>query len=124
MKTSDLFLRCYAKKQDGLWVAVCIDLSLAAQSADPLDAINKLNAQITDYVREAFSEPEYTEQLLTQRKAPLSLVFKYYACAAKVRACRLILRAASAVQSRTSCSPDEKADVKVFRGSLPMAPAV
>lgn len=78
MKTTDLFLRCYAEQQDGLWVAVCIDLCLAAQASDKREAINKLNLQIIDYVREAFSEPEYTEQLLTRRKAPLSQIFRFH----------------------------------------------
>jgi hypothetical protein len=78
MKTTDLFLRCYAEQHDGLWVAVCIDLCLAAQASDKMDAINKLNLQIVDYVKEAFSEPEHTEQLLTQRKAPLSQIMRFY----------------------------------------------
>lgn len=77
MKTTDLFLRCYAEKQDGLWVAVCIDLCLGAQDRDPRIAMQKLHEQIADHLDDAFSSPEYRSQMLS-RKAPLSLVLKYH----------------------------------------------
>jgi hypothetical protein len=71
MQKRERVFRCLVKRDGDLWVALCVDLSLAAQ-ADSLDeAKGKLEAQIADYIREAFAEPEYAEQLLN-RKAPLS----------------------------------------------------
>ena len=77
MYAKDLIIRCYAEKQGDLWVAVCIDYSLAAQ-AETLDEVRtKLRAQIHDHLAEAFSNPKYAEQLLT-RRAPISHFIKYY----------------------------------------------
>ncbi|SET61939.1 DUF1902 domain-containing protein [Thorsellia anophelis] len=70
-------LRCMAYKQDSVYVAVCIDLNLATQADTIDDAIKALEAQILDFLDEAFREPQYTESLLN-RKAPLSLVLKYF----------------------------------------------
>lgn len=78
MKTLDLFIRCYAEKQGDLWIAACIDLCLAAQAYTLDEAVKKLDDQIFDYVTEALSEPAYAEDLLLNRKAPLSEVFKYH----------------------------------------------
>ncbi|MFP9227573.1 DUF1902 domain-containing protein [Pectobacterium cacticida] len=70
-------LRCMAYQQNGVFVAACIDLSLAAQADTMQDAMKKLDEQIKDYLVEAYSEPAYTEQLLN-RKAPLSMRLKYF----------------------------------------------
>jgi predicted RNase H-like HicB family nuclease len=71
-------LRCYAKKEQSHWVAVCIDLSLAAQADSPKEAIEKLEAMIKTYVDEALTiHKDYADQLLT-RKAPLSQLITYY----------------------------------------------
>lgn len=71
-------LRCYAKKEGSDWVAVCIDLSLAAQAESPQLAKEKLESMITTYVNEALNEhKEYAVQLLS-RKAPLSQRLFYY----------------------------------------------
>ena len=72
-----MVLRCMAYKEDGLFVAVCIDLSLAAQANTIEEAQAKLESQIMDYIEEAINDAEYTEQLLS-RKAPLSLIWKYH----------------------------------------------
>lgn len=77
MFTRDLIIRCYAEKRDNLWVAVCIDLSLAAQADTFQEAAKKLHAQILDFVLEAVSEPEYAGQLLS-RKAPFSQVARFH----------------------------------------------
>lgn len=71
-------LRCYAKKEGSDWVAVCIDLSLAAQAESPQLAKEKLESMITTYVNEALNEhKEYAAQLLS-RKAPLWQRLFYY----------------------------------------------
>ncbi|ALV91567.1 MULTISPECIES: hypothetical protein [Pantoea] len=70
-------LRCMAYNQDGVFVAVCLDLSLAAQ-ADTLKGAQKaLEEQLFDYIHEAVSEPEHANQLLN-RKAPWQLWVRYY----------------------------------------------
>ena len=65
-------LRCMAYQQNGVYVAACLDLSLAAQADTMQDAVKKLDEQIKDFFTEALSEPEYAKQLLS-RKAPLSM---------------------------------------------------
>lgn len=78
MKTKDLILRCYARKTEGQWVAVCIDLCLAAQAQSFHEAKKLLSEQITDYVEEALTvDREFAAELLS-RKAPLSQRFEYF----------------------------------------------
>jgi len=79
MHVNNLILRAYATKKDGLWVAVCIDLCLAAQGDTLEEAKEKLHSQIVDYVYDACvgEDKAYVEQLL-KRKAPLSQRLTYY----------------------------------------------
>ncbi len=71
-------LRCYVKKENSQSVAVCVDLSLAAQADSPKEAISKLESMIQTYIEEAFGKnKEYAEQLLS-RKAPFVQRFSYY----------------------------------------------
>lgn len=51
-------LRCMAYQQNGVYVAACLDLSLAAQADTMKEAVNKLDEQIKDFFTEALSEPE------------------------------------------------------------------
>jgi hypothetical protein len=75
---NEIYLRCYAKKEDSHWVAVCIDLSLAAQADSCKEAISKLESMINTYVNEALTiHKEYKNQMLS-RKAPLSQILYYY----------------------------------------------
>lgn len=71
-------LRCMAYKQDGVFVAICLDLSLAAQADTLHEAKDKLEEQIHSFVEEAIAEPQYAKALLLERKAPLSLWLKYW----------------------------------------------
>lgn len=71
-------LRCYAKKEGALFVAVCIDLCLAAQGATIEEAKANLDSQIAFYLEDVCTtEREYLEQLLN-RKAPLQQRFTYH----------------------------------------------
>jgi len=71
MHTENLIVRCMAKQEGGLWVAVCIDYSLAAQADTFEEARRKLQEQIRSYVREAYTvDHEHAAELLT-RRAPL-----------------------------------------------------
>lgn len=71
-------LRCYAKKDGDVFVAVCIDLCLAAQGETIQEAVQKLDSQIEFYVTDVMeNEKEYAEQLLS-RKAPLMQRLTYH----------------------------------------------
>lgn len=70
-------LRCMAYSQDGIYIAACLDLSLAAQADSLKEAMDKLEAQIKDYFEEVASDPQYANQLC-HRKAPLSMWVKYW----------------------------------------------
>lgn len=74
-----LRLRGYAEQQGpDLWVAVCIDLCLAAQGETCQEARSRLDAQIDTYVEDAFTvDRAYFHQLIP-RKAPLRQRVKYY----------------------------------------------
>lgn len=74
-----LHLRCYAEQQGpDLWVAVCIDLCLAAQGETYQAARSRLDAQIDSYVEDAFTVDRAYFQQLIPRKAPLHQRVKYY----------------------------------------------
>ncbi len=71
-------LRCFIKQENNQWVAVCIDLNLAAQADTCNDAKLKLEGMINFYIQEALTvDIDYKEQLLS-RKAPFSLILEYY----------------------------------------------
>lgn len=78
MPTKEIVLRCFAKKENNYWVAVCVDLSLAAQ-ADTLEiAHQKLDEQVRSYIDEALTiHRAHADSLLT-RKAPPALMLEYY----------------------------------------------
>jgi len=80
VKPTELILRCYGEKQGDIWVAVCLDLNLAAQGHSLPEVKKKLSEQISEYLYDALEgeDKEYADQLLT-RKAPMSLWVKYYA---------------------------------------------
>jgi hypothetical protein len=79
MRPNQLILRCYAERDGGLWVAVCLDLSLAAQGDSMDEARAKLDDQIRDYVRDALGvDRKHAAALLAKRKAPVSEWMRYY----------------------------------------------
>lgn len=83
MIPSKLIVRGYVKRDGIQWVAVCIDLSLAAQADSMEAAKRKLMEQIKSYVTEAVTvDAEHAEYLLN-RRAPLSQLMEYYFIAMK-----------------------------------------
>lgn len=64
-------------KKNNLYIAACLDLTLAAQADTPELAKMKLEEQIKDYLLEALSDKQYAFDLLN-RKAPLSWWVRYY----------------------------------------------
>lgn len=79
MRAPDLVLRCYAEKQEHDWVAVCLDLNLAAQGESFREVRHKLSDMICEYVNDAVvgQDKEFAPQLL-KRRAPLYFWLKYY----------------------------------------------
>ncbi len=79
MNTQQLLLRCFAQQDGSQWVAVCVDLNLAAQADTCKEAVTKLNRQMVCFVRDALSGDDrpYAAQLLN-RKAPLDLLLRYH----------------------------------------------
>jgi len=80
VKPKEIVLRCYGKKQDNQYVAVCIDLCLAAQGNSMEDARKKLFDQIHDYLYDAIEgkDSDHADYLLS-RKAPISQLITYHA---------------------------------------------
>lgn len=77
MKSKDLILRCYIKKAGSQFVAVCVDLCLAAQADTQEQARKMLLSQIESYVEEALTiDREFADELLN-RKAPLYQRMEY-----------------------------------------------
>jgi len=106
-----LLVRCYAKREGGLWVAFCVDFTLAAQ-ADTLDeAKRKLDGQIREYVHDALigADRAHAGQLLT-RRAPLSFWLEYW-----------LIRAGFALKKRFR--PDRQGHAFPFNEILPVIPA-
>ena len=79
MKINTLILRCYAKHNEGQWIAFCLDFDLAAQADTFEQAKTKLESMIKEYVFDALvgEDKEYAEQLLF-RSAPMFEWLKYY----------------------------------------------
>jgi hypothetical protein len=74
---SPFYLRCYAKQTEGQWVAVCIDLSLAAQDDTYDGARAKLKEQVDDYLDEVVNlHLEHARDLL-HRPAPIEQRLEY-----------------------------------------------
>lgn len=104
----DFVLRCYVEKQGNLFVAICIDLTLAAQGCTMGEARVKLEEQIKDYLVEALqgSDQEHVEDLLP-RRAP----FKYYVRYQYVRVMWKLLRTIYGVVNRR---PAERGPANAF----------
>jgi hypothetical protein len=78
-KTKPHILKCYAKYDEGQWIANCLDFDLAAQADSFEAAKTKLENMIKEYVFDALvgEDKDYAQQLLS-RKAPLLEWLKYY----------------------------------------------
>lgn len=78
MRAPDLVLRCYIKPSAGQWVAICVDLCLAAQADTAAEARRMLERQIVSYVEEALTvDRDFAGELLA-RKAPLYQRAEYF----------------------------------------------
>ncbi len=114
MKTTDLILRCYAKKEDDdLWVAVCLDLTLAAQAETFEEARKKLHEQISEYLFDALAgeDQDYAAAFLT-RRAPAGEWVRYYSIKARCKLQHLIYRTHSILNG----------SVRLFKEAMPLRP--
>lgn len=113
MLPRQLFVRCYAKRTKGMWVAFCLDFALGAQADTLAEARKKLDEQIREYVHDALDgeDREHAEYLL-RRRAPLSYWMEYWGIVALHKFASLVHR---------SRRPAEAAP---FREILPMVPSV
>jgi len=66
------------KPAEGQYVAVCIDLCLAAQAETPKEAKRLLESQIESYVMEAFTIDKESAPELLARRAPISQRIEYH----------------------------------------------
>lgn len=71
-------LRCYAKEEGDLFVAVCIDLSLAAQGSSIEEAKENLDSQILFYLKDVVENEKDNLQYLVPRKAHWSQLLTYH----------------------------------------------
>ena len=70
--------RCYAKRIDGQWVAICIDFALVTQGDTFDEARRLLEAQIDSYIEDAYTvDRQYARELLS-RRAPLVYRLEYH----------------------------------------------
>lgn len=108
MRAKDIILRCYGERDGDLWVAVCVDLCLAAQGATFDEARSRLHSQIGEYVYDALAGEDraHASELLS-RKSPLSIRAKYYLYAGMANLMKLHRNA-----------------VKLFSEVLPVQPAM
>lgn len=73
-----MLIRCLARKDGELFIAMSLDFGLAAQATSLEEAKAKLNLQIVEYIADAHSiDSKHREELLA-RKGPLSWYFLFY----------------------------------------------
>lgn len=77
MKSNDLLVKCMAWREGDLWIAACLDFTLAAQAYSLDEARAKLHEQIASYVREAMTIDSAHADDLLSRKAPLDDQLRY-----------------------------------------------
>lgn len=85
MHPENLIVRCIARRDGDVYVALCLDFTLAAQGSTLEEARDKLHAQIASYVRDAFGvDRQHAAELLT-RKAPLWHRLQFRICEWRAR---------------------------------------
>ena len=72
-----ILFRGYIKKENGHWVAVCIDLNIVAQGSNVDDAIEKCEGLILEYLKYVCSEYKDDFYKHIQRPAPKEFVDEF-----------------------------------------------
>lgn len=72
-----IVFRGYAKKENNIWVAICIDLNIAAEGSTPEDAIQTCAELIAEYL--AYVCKNYPKQVhkYIPRPAPKEFIEEY-----------------------------------------------
>lgn len=78
MKSLPPYFRCFVQRDGEVFVAVCIDLSLAVQADTLQEAREKLDALIHEYLHSAFTHHREHLADLLFRPAPLGQVARYH----------------------------------------------
>lgn len=114
MRPKQLLVRCYAKRDGGLWVAFCLDFSLGVQADTLEEAKQKLDDQIREYVHDALAgeDRKHAGDLL-RRRAPMSFWLEYWG-----------IRFMFAVTAFQRKNGRKNLSSKPFNEVLPMVPAV
>ncbi|WP_282296217.1 hypothetical protein [Stenotrophomonas sp. PS02289] len=108
MRPNQILLRCFAERDGQLWVAYCLDLSLAAQGDTLEEVKGKLDEQIREYVSDALVGPDRAHApYLLSRSAPASLWLHYLWVKLRIRTDRLF-------------HSTKQAQEKVFKEVLPV----
>ena len=77
LRAAQLVVRCMVRREGAVWVAVCIDLCLAAQGGTREEAAQALHRQIALYVREAFTLDAAHAEALLRRRAGMAERVRY-----------------------------------------------
>lgn len=90
IKPPRMVVRCFAQRDGKQWVAVCVDFNLAAQAGSFVQAKKKLHEQIVSYVRDIINgdDAAFAHQLFN-RRAPASIMARYYLILALTRVHRM-----------------------------------
>jgi predicted RNase H-like HicB family nuclease len=88
MRPKELIIKCYAEREEDVWVALCLDFNIAAQGDSFEEVKTKLESMIFEYVHDALEgeDKRYANQLLT-RRAPFWAWARYYIKSLKIRIC-------------------------------------
>ena len=81
MKPKDLLLHVLTQcEDDSLWVACCLDFTLAAQASTEKEALRKLMVQVGEYIEDATVGVDHAHaNELLRRRAPLSEWLTFWA---------------------------------------------
>jgi hypothetical protein len=73
-----VFLRAYVKKENGHWIAVCIDLNIVGEGTTPEQAKQECTELIIEYVDYVFSAHRNQIEKYIPRLAPDEFINEYY----------------------------------------------
>jgi hypothetical protein len=79
LHATNLVMRCMAMQRKGYWVALCLDLDLAAQASTVEGAKKLLREQMRSYLEDAMTIDTEHGAYLLKRRAPLRYLALYYA---------------------------------------------
>ncbi len=80
MQPSNLILRCYGYRTNGIWSALCLDFNIAVEAETPEQLKAKMKDMIESYIETVLdTDDDVSVPSLMMRKAPLQDWIVYYA---------------------------------------------